>query len=140
MRVSLLLALLCAARFAVADDQVAERARVNYMLNCQGCHLPDGSGFPGKVPDMRGLVGRFPTVAGGREFLVRVPGSANAPLSDERLAELMNWLLREYGGDQLPADFRPYAAEEVGRLRRHPLTDVQGERQRLLTLLGRSGG
>ena len=57
-----------------------DRAQTHYMLNCQGCHLPDGTGYGNKVPDMKNQLGRFLTVNGGREFLVQVPGSATAPL------------------------------------------------------------
>ncbi len=35
------------------------------MLNCQGCHLGDGSGLPGVVPSMRGIVAGFLDVPGG---------------------------------------------------------------------------
>ena len=117
----------------------ANRARLNYMLNCQGCHLPDASGFPGKVPNMRGEVGKFLEVEGGREFIARVPGVATAALDDQRLAHLLNWMLREFSAAELPADFREYDAPEVGRLRRTPLTDVIGERARLLQAIGSSG-
>ena len=64
----------------------AQRARVDYMLNCQGCHLPDGDSA-GDVPRMKDFVGNFLKVPGGREFLVQVPGSANAALDDARLAD-----------------------------------------------------
>ena len=50
-----------------------QRARVDYMLNCQGCHLPDGDGA-GDVPRMKNFVGNFLKVPGGRAFLVQVPG------------------------------------------------------------------
>ena len=54
-----------------------EPAQVDYMLNCQGCHLPDGSGFPARqVPDLRNRMGSFLSVPGGREYLVQVPGTA----------------------------------------------------------------
>jgi len=135
------IALVCAGVGADAGaGQPADAAQVDYMLNCQGCHLPDASGYPGKVPDMRGIVGRMAGAPGGREYLVRVPGAANAALDDERLARLMNWLLREFGAAELPADFRAYEAAEVGRLRRLPLTDVQGERLRLLRAMGSGTG
>jgi len=121
------------------EDGVA-RARVDYMINCQGCHLPDGSGFPGKVPNMRGQVGKFLGVDGGREFLVRVPGAANAPIDNERLAQLMNWMLREFSAEQLPADFRPYDAAEVGKLRKTPFSSVVELRERLVADFGTSPG
>jgi len=54
---------------------------VNYMIHCMGCHLPDGSGNPPEVPDTRGEMGRLLSVEGGREYLVQVPGAAQAPIS-----------------------------------------------------------
>ncbi len=101
-----------------------ERAAINYMLNCQGCHLPQGEGIAGSVPDLRSAMGKFLQVPGGREFLVRVPGSANAALNDEALADLLNWLLVTTSSDQLSADWHPYTADEVGRLRVDPLLKV----------------
>ena len=125
--------LACAlAQPLVAGEPVnALRARVDYMLNCQGCHLPDGDGA-GDVPRMKDFVGNFLKVPGGREFLVQVPGSANAALDDARLAELLNWMLAEISADQLPADFRPYTAEEVSEYRASPLQDVLAVRVQLI--------
>ena len=54
---------------------------LDYMLHCRGCHLADGTGSPGAVPSLTGLFGKFLWVPGGREYLVRVPGSAKSPLS-----------------------------------------------------------
>lgn len=114
----------------VAD---ARRAQVNYMLNCQGCHGPDGAGTPdGSVPAMKGFVGQFLTVPGGRAFLVQVPGSANSALDDASLAEVLNWVLQQMSADSLPARLSPYTALEVGRLRKSPLTDVHKVRSLLL--------
>src|SRR5215207_2278697 len=41
-----------AGAIRAADQSNVSRysPRVNYALHCQGCHLPDGSGMPGKVP------------------------------------------------------------------------------------------
>jgi mono/diheme cytochrome c family protein len=99
-----------------------EPAQVDYMLNCQGCHLADGSGFPARqVPDLRNQMGRFLSVPGGREYLVQVPGSAQTALPDADLARLLNWMLSSFSAAQIPADFQPYTAAEVGTLRQHPL-------------------
>jgi len=101
------------------------RANVNYMLNCQGCHGPTGAGTAdGSVPVMTDFVGKFLLVPGGRKYLVQVPGSANAPLSDQMLAELLNWMLWRVSPKQVPADFVPYNEAEVGRWRVEPLQDV----------------
>lgn len=109
------------------------RARINYMLNCQGCHgaRAEGSDAAG-VPKMEGVVGDFLRVPGGREFLVQVPGSANASVDDAQLAELLNWMLHEVSGESLPTDFAPYTAAEVTALRYTPEDDVAGTRERLV--------
>ena len=120
------------------DD--AARARSHYMLNCQGCHGHDGAGnHIGEVPRMRNFVGNFLRIPGGREYLVRVPGSANAALTDAELAELLNWLLPTLSAAQLPPDFVPYSAQEVARLRRQPADDVLSWRSRLIVQMQRAG-
>lgn len=139
MKRALLLGVLLAAGAGVAraESPLDAQARLDYMLSCQGCHLPDGSGFPGKVPDMRGVVGRFMQLPAGREFVARVPGVATSSLPDDRLAVVVNWMLREFSAADLPADFVPYTAEELGRLRKAPLTDVLGMRTQLLVEIGK---
>ena len=111
----------------------AERARLNYILHCQGCHLPDGSGFAGKVPNMNNYVGNFLKVNGGREFIVSVPGSALAPIDDNALAELLNWMLFAFSARQVPENFIPYSVDEVARLRRQPLQEVEKLRATLVS-------
>ncbi len=113
-------------------DLNEQRARMNYTLNCQGCHLGDGAGFPNKVPAVKNFMGHFLKVEGGREFLVQVPGAANAPVSDAELAELLNWMLLQFSRAELPARFVPYNADEVGTLRKAPLINVTRKRARLL--------
>jgi len=106
--------------------------RVDYMLHCQGCHLPDGSGTPGRVPALRGQVARFLQVEGGRAYLVRVPGSAFSALDDARLAAVLNWMVAEFGPSESARGFRGYTAAEVAPLRADALVDVDAERARLL--------
>lgn len=121
------------ACFADAAPEIDHaRAQSNYMLNCQGCHLADGSGLPGSVPSMQGIVGSFLTVPGGRDFLVQVPGSANAPLSDAELAELLNWILITMSAEQLTPGFEYYTGVEVGKMRQHTLVDVAQVRANLV--------
>jgi len=110
----------------------AAEPRILYMLECQGCHLPDGRGVPGGVPDLRGRLGRFVTVPGGREYLVRVPGSAQSSLDDAELAAVLDWMIREFGPPEVAARLVPFSAEEVARHRRRPLTDVGAARRELL--------
>jgi hypothetical protein len=105
---------------------------LDYALECQGCHRADGSGTPGSVPTLRDSVARFLAVPGGREYVVRVPGVAQAPLDDGALAAVLNWMLDHFDRAHVPAGFAPYAAEEVGRLRKQPLLNVEVERKRLV--------
>lgn len=97
------------------------RARVDYMLKCQGCHHPDGGGNLVNTPPLRGEVAKFLAVPGGREFLGRVPGVASTDLDDVRLAELLNWTLYTFDRQHLPAGFQPYSSGELAKLRKAPL-------------------
>lgn len=97
------------------------RARQNWILSCQGCHRADATGTPQTTPTMAGVVAKFLQVPGGREYLVRVPGVATAALSDADLAEVVNWSLARFDSANVPADFKPYTAAEVGGLRLKPL-------------------
>lgn len=104
---------------------------VEYALHCQGCHLADGSATPGSVPALAGSVGPLARTPAGRAYLARVPGVAHAPLGDAALAALLSWVVVRFGGADAPPDFVPYTAEEIGRLRRDPLVDVDSARRAL---------
>ena len=108
---------------------------VNYQLQCAGCHLPEGQGAPrNDVPRMTGFVGNFLRVEGGREFLVRVPGVAQAALDNDQLAELLNWILARDGmaGASTPQDAAPYTGDEVARVRATRLHNLPDTRARLI--------
>lgn len=59
----------------------------------------------------------------GRDYVARVPGAAQAPLSNEALAAVLNWLLLEFNGATLPADFQALRPAEVARSRSRVLAD-----------------
>ena len=120
---------------ALPSAAQAADPQIDFMLECQGCHLADGSGKPGEVPALRDSMARFLEVPGGREFIVQVPGSALAPLDDEQLANVLNWMLDEFGPRAIAAQSPPYTAAEVGRLRATPLVDVAGARAALIERL-----
>jgi cytochrome c553 len=101
--------------------QNAQRAWQHWVLNCQGCHRPDGTGSEATAPSIAGTVARFLHAPGGREYLGQVPGVATSPLGDADLAEVLNWMLWRFDAAHIPATFQPYTADEVGRLRQHPL-------------------
>lgn len=106
--------------------------RLNYILHCQGCHLVDGAGTPGKVPALKNEVGRFLRVPGGREFLIQVPGTSQSALSDAEVAAVLNWILENFSKEELPADFMPYTKEEISRYRLPPLANVSTVRAGLM--------
>jgi len=118
----------------IQGEAGAETPAFNYTLHCQGCHLVDGRETPGKIPPLVGA-GGFLSVAGGREFLVQVPGVSLSTIDDEELAELLNWLLYRFSPDDLPADFEPYTEDEVARLRASPLVEVEKVRAGLVAAL-----
>jgi mono/diheme cytochrome c family protein len=104
--------------FAASTAQADSYEEHDYILNCSGCHRMDGAGS-NVVPsllDMKALANN----PGAREYWIRVPGAAQAPLTNERLAALMNWLLKKFTGE---APQPPYTAREVGALRARPLRD-----------------
>ena len=105
---------------------------VNYQLHCMGCHLADGSGESGRVPSIRRTLLLFSSSPAGRDYVIRVPGVAQSPLSDADTAVLLNWMARNLSDVKLPPGFADYSAAEVHRVRDHPLARVSGIRARLL--------
>jgi hypothetical protein len=127
------------ARLAVALAIVGALGRTasadpatDYMLHCRGCHGPTGYGAPGAVPSFQGELAKFLAVPGGREYLVRVPGTSQSELGDGRVAALLNWMVAEFDPAHAACGFEPYTAEEVARLRRPPLVDVESVRRGLM--------
>ena len=119
----------CIVAAAIADDQ---QATSDYLLHCQGCHLPQAVGVPGHVPRMNSFLGYYLHSEAGRQFVVQVPGAATANLTDARLANLMNWLLLTYSAAQLPDNFKPYSVDEIARLRPNLEPDPVATRVRIL--------
>ncbi len=111
-------------------------AHLDYMLHCQGCHMADGSGLEGTVPSLRDQVGLFLATPEGRAYLVQVPGASQALIDDAALARLTNWMVRQFDPENTK-DFEPYAAAEVGRLRRNPVTNPVAARRRIVAELPR---
>jgi mono/diheme cytochrome c family protein len=131
---ALALAALAAALVAGGAARAQDPA-VDYMLQCQGCHLADGAGAPGAVPDLRGRVALLARAPGGREYLVRVPGVAQAQLSDARLATLLDFVVRRFGPADAAAAVAPFTPAEVAEWRAHPYADPSRARATLLRQL-----
>jgi len=126
------LAALAFASLIAAPACQAAPPRIDYMLNCMGCHVPDGSGAPGKVPSLRESLVPLASTPAGRRYLIEVPGASQSPLSDAALARLLNWMVHNLSGRPVPRDFVEFTAGEVARSRKTRLVNVGEVRAQLL--------
>lgn len=113
-------------------------AAEDYSRHCQGCHGHLGDSVM-EVPRLKGRVGLFTHSPEGRAYIVQVPNVLQAHLSDARLAALLNWLLREYSGAELPGEFVPYTETEVALARAQRLDSVIDRRREVVDALVRLG-
>lgn len=112
----------------------------DYMLNCAGCHRYDGEGVGrSAVPSFRDSIGLFTRSQAGREYMIRVPGSAQSLLGNAELAAVLNWMVAMYSPDQLTVDFKPFTANEVGASRPYRFDNVVIARRQISESLGRQG-
>jgi hypothetical protein len=126
LRVLLLTALLAVADMAAADPQT------DYLLYCRGCHLRNGEAVPkANVPSLHELAPLLATDE-GRDYIIRVPGVSQNPMSNQRLAAVLNWVMQEFNAHALPADYRPFTADEVGEARVKVLPDPRAHRAKIL--------
>jgi mono/diheme cytochrome c family protein len=117
-------------------------ARGDYLLNCGGCHGLHGVSNATLVPSLKDLVGYYLRTPEGRAYLPRLPNVAFSTLSDQKLADVLNYVVFEIGANSAPAGAKPYDAGEVGRWRKQPLNEVvlSQYRQRLVeTLISQHG-
>ena len=105
--------------------------RIHYTIQCQGCHLENGAGRPPDIPALKDRIGYLLQIPGGREYLVQVPGAANAPIDDAELAGVLNYMIRSFAGRSMPPSFEPYTRGEVARLRPATPLDIDAIRHRL---------
>jgi cytochrome c553 len=113
-----------AAPAAAPEGNGISRAAAGYLLNCGGCHGIGGKSSDSAVPTLRGQVASFLCLPEGRSFIARLPNVAFAPLSDEDLAEVMNFVVAFDDGNP-PVGAVPYTRQEIAELRRRPLVGAQ---------------
>jgi hypothetical protein len=106
-------------------------ARLDYMLNCMGCHRAGGEGAPPDVPQLKDRVGYYLAVPGGRAYLVQVPGSRQSALTDAALTDVLNYIITEFAGASTPPDAVPYTVDEVTHLRVSAPDDIDAVRRGL---------
>src|SRR6516164_997887 len=126
---------LAAGAFAAA---AAASPAQDYTLYCMGCHGAQAQGVPGRIPPLAGSVSLFMRTPEGRDYVLRVPGAANSALPDAQLTAVLNWLAQSYGAAGAPQP-APFTVDEVTRVRRTPLVDVQARRREVVRLLAASG-
>jgi len=114
--------------FQTAEEQ---EIKFNYQMFCQGCHVADGVGYK-SVPTLKNFMGNFMLTQQGREYLVRVPGSAYSVLNDKDLAKLLNWMLYEFSDPHKDKNWRPYNEQEVSIYRKNPLFETTETRKMVI--------
>jgi hypothetical protein len=127
---------LIAVWLGACGSAFAYEPRINYALQCMGCHTPDGAGVPDRVPSVRQTLLPFARMPEGRRYLVQVPGSSQSTLSNAELAELLNWMIRTLSDARSPEGFEPFTEKEVRAYRAKTLTAVREARERLLAGIG----
>jgi hypothetical protein len=113
----------------------AYQPAVNYQLHCMGCHRADGTGEAGRVPSLRRTLVPFSRLPEGRDFVMRVPGVAQAPLDDAEVAALLNWMARNLSDVSVDERYVDYTAQEVANARHRPLPALRSVRASLVDLL-----
>ena len=113
------------------------RAQSTYLLSCGGCHGIQGISARELVPDLLNRVGYFMCTDEGRQYIVHLPNIAFAAVSNDELADLLNFVIFGLGGPSAPVGARPYTAHEVGELRTSNvlITDLRSRRQAVLASL-----
>ena len=135
-RGSALRVLFVTAFIAVTADARADQSlQTLYTLNCSGCHGAAGLGVPeAGIPNLN-EAGRYVQTTLGREYLIEVPGLSQSRLDDATAARLLNWVLRQFSAERLPADFKPYTTAEVTRFRADKVSDPKARRDAILAEL-----
>lgn len=111
-----------------------------YLLFCGGCHGVNGMGdITADIPAMPPKVGAFMHDPEGGLYLLNVGGVMSAGITDADAAEIMNYILVQFGKETLPADWKPFVAEDVTKLRAKHLNDVVKLRVEIAERLAKKG-
>jgi hypothetical protein len=114
--------------------QDPEFARSSYVEHCAGCHGVAGSSIPANLPELKDRVGWFMCTPAARAYLLRLPNVAHSRIADnETLADLMNFVVFELGGNSVPAGTKPFTGPELAYERQFALIGpgLKAERARL---------
>jgi hypothetical protein len=98
-----------------------------------GCHGETGAGLDGRVPSFRGTLARISATPDGRAYVLSVPGVTQTSLEPALVAEMLNWLVREFSSADMARVVRPFESTEVAAARGRPQLDASARRRALLT-------
>ena len=115
-------------------------AGTDYVLRCSGCHGTDGSGHEAAgIPDFRNQVGVFAEDNEGRTYLLHVPGVVNSSLDNDRIAAVLNYIMRTWAGASLKMALQNFTSQEVAARREQVVSDVVAMRRQISLRLLREG-
>lgn len=150
--------LLACLLFAWASVVHAGGAEV-FAARCAVCHQANAQGAPGFVPPLTDTMGHYVAYKEGRAFLAQiVTYGMSGPitvegqsyngsmavyqaLTDQEVAEALNYVLTHFNGASLPNGFAPFTAAEVQQHRAQRLSPVEvyASRQALMDKLRTAG-
>jgi mono/diheme cytochrome c family protein len=154
LRIRLIAAALAISLAAVGSAQADGRGV--FISNCAVCHQPDGKGAPSVYPPLADSVGRYVALKEGRVYLIDVVAfgmggkiesggdsfEGDMPpwpqLSDQDVADVLDYVLTGLNPKVLPQDFKPISADEVKTERAKQLSSaaIRTERESLMKGLG----
>jgi mono/diheme cytochrome c family protein len=131
--------------------EVLTAGQAAYEANCASCHQANGAGIVGAFPPVAGHAAALYNAEGGRPYLInlllyglqgeiQVEGQtyngvmpAWQQLSDDDIANILNYIVTAWDGNQQLQDFTPFEAAEVAERRTASLSsnDVYALRQQL---------
>ena len=123
-----------------------------FASRCAVCHQPQGQGVPGLYPPLADSIGAYVKVPQGRAYLVHVVSfGMTGPiavynqtynglmqpwpsLSDDEIAQVLNFALTTFNPKLLPKKFSPLTADEVKKDRASKLdmASIYKERESLM--------
>jgi len=143
------------ALLAATTGIVHAGGREIFQTNCIICHQEDAQGLPGMYPPLADSIGHYVAIPAGRAYLVHVVsfglnGRISVhrvtydgvmypwpQLSDEDVADVLNYVLTTFNAKLLPKTFKPLTAHQVTKYRAGPtaLGNVHDERAALMKAL-----
>jgi mono/diheme cytochrome c family protein len=112
-----------------------------FTTHCAICHQANGQGIPAMYPPLANSAGVFAHSNDGRAYLahvvsfglagpIEVDGTAyngfmqswDAQLSDDDIAQVLNYVLGNFNSKLLSGGFKPFTAEEIKRDRARTMT------------------